>query len=396
VTWLVLAAGCGGIPSDDSSEALAERSVARLDEHHFLGKPVAVENLTVWPVLTDQPLEIGEFLTLNDAQKKNLAVVRELGAGRGQRPAVGAQELLTRAAREQTHRMREGAETDRVSSEQLEQMTRELLAGYRRATVGTLEIENRSEMPILVCAGTVVKGGNQDRQIAQDFVVPPLSRVPVDAFCVERGRWSSSRHGKRTDGLFVMARAMAPTRVRAVGQYEKNQAKVWQEVGQVVESCAPMTVGTSLALSIDKADAAARRVERRLAQEVRAHFAAASESGPAPIGFAYAIDGKTVTVRTFAHPRILADHFDAFVAAMCMEADVAQRRAKGTKAAFAEASAEDVVALVNTIATYREELESTAAANSNGYRRGDLGFHSSCYVEQGKERIALTRDWTAR
>jgi hypothetical protein len=358
----LLLVGCGA-PSDETGEAVADSAVARLDENHLLGQPIVAENLTVWPVFAEQPLEIGEFLTLNDAQTADLAVVRELGVGV---PPDATQTAIR----------------------------------HRRATVGKLEIENKSDRPILVCAGTVVKGGNQDRQIAQDFVVPPQSRVPVDAFCVERGRWSGRRHGEQTKGLFLASRSIAPKSVRAMGQYEKNQGKVWEEVDAFVSYRATARAGTSLLLSIDAADATARKVDEQLAQEVRAHFVTARENGSAPVGFAYAIDGKPVTVRTFAHSQIFEGHFDAFVAAMCMEADIAQRMAsrhgQEEKVHFEEASAEDVVALVRALESYREEVQPTAAANSNGYRKGDLGFNSSCYLEQGNKQIALTQDWTAR
>jgi hypothetical protein len=193
---------------------------------------------------------------------------------------------------------------------------------------------------------------------------------------------------------------MAPKSVRAMGQYEKDQAKVWEEVAHVVRSRAPERTGTSLALSIDEANATAREFEKRLAEHVRAHFSGVRDSGRAPVGFAYAIDGKLVTVRTFAHARIFGDHLDAFIDTMCMEADIAQRRAAwqsgAQKATFEPASAQDVVALVDALNSYREEVQDTAAANRNGYRKGDLGFQSSCYVDSGREQIALTQDWTAR
>ncbi|UCE03895.1 MAG: hypothetical protein JSW67_06860 [Candidatus Latescibacterota bacterium] len=357
----LLLVGCGA-PSDETGEAVPDSAVARLDENHLLGEPIVAENLTVWPVFAEQPLEIGEFLTLNDAQTADLAVVRELGDA----TPSGATPTSIR---------------------------------HQRARVGKLEIENKGDLPILVCAGTVVKGGNQDRQIAQDFVVPPQSRVPVDAFCVERGRWSGRRHGERTKGLFLASRSMAPKSVRAMAQYEKNQGKVWEEVDAYVSQRASEAAGTSLLLSIDAADATARKVDQRLAQEVRAHFVTARENGSAPVGFAYAIDGKPVTVRTFAHSRIFENHFDIFLASMCMEADIAQRmasRRQERKGQFEEASAEDVVALVRALESYREELQATAAANLNGYRKGDLGFNSNCYLEQGNKQIALTQDWTAR
>lgn len=373
---VVLAAGCSS--QNETTPTPIHDGSTRLDENHSLGEPVTVENLTVWPVYTDAPLEVGEFLTLNEAQERELAVVRELGAE--------LDEYLASHAR--------GEADSRVQVPPLR------LSAQAGATVGTLEIENSGALPILVCAGTVLKGGNQDRQIAQDFVVPAKSRVPVDAFCVERGRWTALRRGQPTGGKFLMARAMAPTPVRAMGQYERNQHRVWQEVAEVVHGRTASPMGTSLALSIDDADDAARDVDERLAAPVRAHFSERFASERAVVGFAYAIDGKPVTVRTFAHTRILEDHLDAFVDTMCMEAEIAQRRATrsmlGTPTASRDASADDVVRLVQELEGYREEIRETNAANRNGYRKGEVGFQSSCYVDHGSEQVAVTQDWTAR
>ncbi|MFB3066404.1 MAG: ARPP-1 family domain-containing protein, partial [Planctomycetota bacterium] len=171
----LFACGCG-------SDGEKQRTVVRLDENHFLGEPVAVSNLTVWPVFADSVQEIGPFLTLKEAEEKQLAAVRENPAG---------------------------------------------------GDVGTLVIENTGDVPVLVLAGTVVTGGKQDRQIGQDFVVQAGSTVPVDAFCVERGRWSAQRKGEATNGKFKVAGVVATAPVRGAGQHEKNQGKVWDSVEEI-------------------------------------------------------------------------------------------------------------------------------------------------------------------
>ena len=79
------------------------------------------------------------------------------------------------------------------------------LAGGRHgdsATVNQLVIASTADLPILVTAGTILKGGKQDRQLGQDLLVAAGATVPVDAFCVERGRWNGVREGQSTDGVF--------------------------------------------------------------------------------------------------------------------------------------------------------------------------------------------------
>src|SRR5215813_8277644 len=62
---------------------------------------------------------------------------------------------------------------------------------YETKDVNELAIRNLSNQDIYVQAGDIVRGGDQDRMISLDFIVPPKSgRLPIAAFCVESGRWS--------------------------------------------------------------------------------------------------------------------------------------------------------------------------------------------------------------
>ena len=58
------------------------------------------------------------------------------------------------------------------------------------------------------------RGGKQDRQIAQDFVIGAKETVDVQAFCVEHGRWNPERDGKSTGGSFSASGMLAPSSVR--------------------------------------------------------------------------------------------------------------------------------------------------------------------------------------
>src|SRR5215471_7561631 len=57
--------------------------------------------------------------------------------------------------------------------------------------VNELSIENISSQEVYVQSGDIVKGGNQDRMMAVDLILPAHSgKIPIAAFCVENGRWS--------------------------------------------------------------------------------------------------------------------------------------------------------------------------------------------------------------
>ena len=60
---------------------------------------------------------------------------------------------------------------------------------YETKDVNELAIQNFSNEDVYVQAGDIVRGGEQDRMISVDFIVPPKSgRMPIAAFCVESGR----------------------------------------------------------------------------------------------------------------------------------------------------------------------------------------------------------------
>src|ERR671915_318955 len=73
---------------------------------------------------------------------------------------------------------------------------------YETKDVNELAIRNLSNQDVYVQAGDVVRGGEQDRMISPDFIVPPKSRrMPISAFCVESGRWN--KRGNEMNASFA-------------------------------------------------------------------------------------------------------------------------------------------------------------------------------------------------
>src|SRR5262249_18323600 len=122
-----------------------------LDAHRTLTAPVVAGNLTVWPVVTDAPADMGEFVTLEEAQARGVATVREVGAeGGASDPSAPAASAAG---------ARDGDEEDDFA---------DVESGD---DVNALVVENKGDAPILVCAGTLLQGGNQDRQVGDDVVI---------------------------------------------------------------------------------------------------------------------------------------------------------------------------------------------------------------------------------
>jgi hypothetical protein len=104
---------------------------------------------------------------------------------------------------------------------------------HETQNVGELAVENLSETEeVFVQAGDIVKGGQQDRTIAYDLIVPPKSgKVPLKSFCVEHGRWT--RRGGEDDRRFGEAKdQLASNSLKLAARREASQQEVWKNVAK--------------------------------------------------------------------------------------------------------------------------------------------------------------------
>jgi hypothetical protein len=109
------------------------------------------------------------------------------------------------------------------------------------AEVNELQVENVGDKPVYLQAGDTVKGGQQDRTIAIDTMLPPKSgKRGIDAFCVEPGRWHA-REGKSAM-VFGVAKAPVATNAQKLAiRLEKDQGKVWAAGEQVNRDLATLS-----------------------------------------------------------------------------------------------------------------------------------------------------------
>jgi len=180
-------------------------------------------------------------------------------------------------------------------------------AGGDRSEVNELEIENRSDKWLFLQAGDIVKGGKQDRTIMTDLALAPRSGPqPLEAFCVEHGRWVPSAEGmafRNNPGL------VAGASLKRAIQGEKNQSRVWQEVAKaesravaavLIEAGPAATApprlsstGTYNAIAENKAVSTSRDAYvKALLPSIRKHTKA--------IGLAVAINGKVTSADVYA------------------------------------------------------------------------------------------------
>ena len=113
---------------------------------------------------------------------------------------------------------------------------------YETKDVNELAIRNVSNQDVYVQAGDIVKGGDQDRMISVDFIVPRRSkRMPISAFCVESGRWS--RRGSESNASFgSSANFVTSKELKLAAKSKNSQQAVWENV-KVVQDKLSANVG---------------------------------------------------------------------------------------------------------------------------------------------------------
>lgn len=158
----------------------------------------SLNNLRLYPIIASETFiettrDMGKFTLLKDAIEADKIVITETGA--------------------QTN-----------EAGQVQQSSNDV-----SGTVNTLLAKNTSADTIFIMAGEVVKGGKQDRVIAQDIVLVPGQEVNLSAFCVESSRWTTkeSNGGKFTDYYNVSSMD-----IRKTVATEKDQGRVWQKVDE--------------------------------------------------------------------------------------------------------------------------------------------------------------------
>jgi hypothetical protein len=286
-----------------------------LDAQLALGPSIRVANLEVWPVLADATEEVDPVLTLEQAQEQGSVVIRELS----------------------------------------------------NAQVGSLAIENRGDTRILACAGTVVTGGKQDRQLGEDIVVEPRTTATVKAFCVEPGRWTGSDSFQGTS-------LKTSAQVRAAGQYEGSQRQVWYDV-EIAQAASIGSGGSYVSVkeTSDRRQATAAKIEKHLRSQ-----------GQSVVGYAYAIDGDAAGIRTFAHRALLEPRLEGFVQAMCVEAELrAFTRPQITQAGVDDPPGQEINLVPSA---YQPADGDPLQAASDAYDRGDY------VLAEAKAKDVLARD----
>ncbi len=105
--------------------------------------------------------------------------------------------------------------------------------------VQELAVENLSADEILIQSGDIVKGGQQDRILAMDLIVPAKSgkepvKVAIASFCCEAGRWAP--RGTEEVARFAPGNFQAATKdLKVAVRSQRAQQAVWDNVSRADE-----------------------------------------------------------------------------------------------------------------------------------------------------------------
>jgi hypothetical protein len=150
--------------------------VLQLNTGLVIGSPVVHRHLAVFPVWRRTPADVGDYLTLDEAQRARVILIEE----------------------------------------------------HPSESVPTVVIRNIGGRPIYIIAGEIIIGGKQDRMISHDVLVPAGKEIEVSVRCVEHGRWRGKTQRFESGG------ALGSVGVRTALQF-KNQQDVWNEVSKACE-----------------------------------------------------------------------------------------------------------------------------------------------------------------
>ncbi len=219
-----------------------------------------------------------------------------------------------------------------------EAMERKVVMVHETSNVNELAIENLSEAEVYVQSGEIVKGGRQDRVLTYDLIVPAHSgRLPIAAFCVERGRWN--RRGAESASEFSSSTGTLNTKsLKLAARRSQSQHEVWASVAEAQDKLtgslgAPVAAAesaSSLQLTLEN-----ERV-KATAQEYLDQLAPVIEGQPDVAGYAFAINGQINSADLYASTALFRKLWAKLLNATAVEALAELDKHKLFKAVTAE------------------------------------------------------------
>jgi hypothetical protein len=172
--------------------------------------------------------------------------------------------------------------------------------------VNQLVASNKGDKSVYLQAGDIVKGGQQDRVLQHDTLLPPnAKKVHLSVFCVEAGRW----HGRGHEPV----RHFASSDAAIMTKGQKLAVKVRGEQGAVWDSvaAAQADMGRNLGHSVQSRESATSLQlsleDKKLNGTVEEYVQNLEKQLPKDnnvVGYAVAVNGNVDSVEVFASPNL--------------------------------------------------------------------------------------------
>src|SRR5882724_1287913 len=208
---------------------------------------------------------------------------------------------------------------------------------YETQDVNELAIENLSNQDVYVQSGDIVKGGQQDRMIGVDLIVPPKSgRMPIAAFCVEHGRWSG--RGNESAGVFSSSADSAATKeIKLAAKRSSSQGAVWENV-KVAQDKLSENVGSRVNSPVSESSLQLAVENRKVQETAQSYISALAGiiSKDDVIGYVFAINGEINSADVYASNTLFRKLWPKLLKATAIEAIANLQRDKKFEPATAE------------------------------------------------------------
>jgi len=192
---------------------------------------------------------------------------------------------------------------------------------YETKSVNELAIQNLSSEDVYVQAGDIVKGGQQDRMIGVDLIVPPKSgKMPISAFCVEHGRWS----GCGTERVAVFnssSDAVATREIKLAAKSANSQGAVWENV-RLAQDKLSQKVGARVNSPVSESSLQLALENTKLRETAESYVKALSNiaSDSDVTGYVFAINGKVNSADVYSSNALFKKLWPKLLKANAVEA----------------------------------------------------------------------------
>jgi hypothetical protein len=209
-----------------------------------------------------------------------------------------------------------------------------------------LTVQNKTQDTVLLFAGEVVKGGNQDRVLAHHEVIMPRSVRNIEVFCVEAGR-STYYNPKASSEEKALAAfngyfGVASPNVRRALYGQQGQQKVWDAVDKVTEANGASSE-TSAYTALDHEGEAKKRRDAYLE-----HLLRAWEGRNDVVGVVAVCGGRVLGVDIYGHSDLFARQFKHLLHGYIAEAALAAHSGEPAKTEQVLAAYHQVVQLAHS------------------------------------------------